>query len=208
MTPSSGTGATRQRFHGAIAGVGTTSGVRVVVGRWEESPWGSFADVMLAEPDGTRVLLAPDERVAEFVSSTYTFDRVQIGPVEVGVRDGRWEVAAPDLELVIGTGRRPVLGWLLRAVPSGLATAPAWARLTDPIARLVLRGVRTRGSAGNGRREYYGATDLHLVTEARGTWQGTDLGALAAVVPDPLFGFGSTPTRPSVTSLVTTVDLR
>ena len=56
------------RFTGAIAGVGSTSGVRVVVGRWDESPMGAFADVMLAEPDGTRVLLAPDDRVAEFVS--------------------------------------------------------------------------------------------------------------------------------------------
>ena len=50
------------RFHGAIAGVGSTSGVRIVVGRWDESPLGTFADVMLAEPDGTRVLLAPTRR--------------------------------------------------------------------------------------------------------------------------------------------------
>ena len=50
----------RHRFHGEIAGVGSSSGVRVVVGHWRESPLGTFADVMLAEPDGTRVLLAPE----------------------------------------------------------------------------------------------------------------------------------------------------
>jgi len=201
----------RHRFDGAIAGVGSSSGVRIVVGRWRQSPLGAFADVMLAEPDGTRVLLAPDEDVAEFVSTTYRFDRVQTGPVDVEIEEGSghtsWHVVAPGLEITIGFGRRPALGWLLRLVPRRLATAPRWARLTDPVARVALRGVRTRGSAGNGRREYYGATDLHRVTDLAGSWQGSDLGRLAPVSPEPGFGFGSTPPRPSVTSIVTTIDV-
>ena len=197
----------RQLFSGAIAGVGSSSGVRVVVGRWQSSPLGAFADVMLAEPDGTRVLLAPSAEVAEFVSTTYHFDRVEIGPVEVTGGDTRWQVTAPGLVLDLDLGPRPVLGWLLRLVPQRLATAPAWAAVTDPVARVLLRGVRTRGTAGNGRREYYGATDLHGVTSASGTWRGGDLGRLAPVTPEPGFGFGSTPRRPSVTALVTTVVL-
>ena len=43
MTP----GRVRERFAGRIAGVGSTSGVRIVVGRWDDGPWGSFADVMV-----------------------------------------------------------------------------------------------------------------------------------------------------------------
>ena len=197
----------RHRFAGAIAGVGSTSGVRIVVGRWRDSPMGGFADVMLAQPDGTRVLLAPDEEVAEFVSTTYAFDRVETGPVRVTVEDGAWTVSAPGLEVTFRLGRRPFLGRLLRLVPRRLATAPGWARLTDPVARVVLRGVRTRGTAGNDRREYYGATDLHGITDLRGTWQGADLGSLSPVSPEPRFGFGSTPERPSVTALVTTIDI-
>jgi hypothetical protein len=198
----------RHRISGAIAGVGSTSGVRVVVGRWAHSPWGSFADVMLAEPDGTRVLLAPNATVAGFVSTTYRFDRVELGEVAVDFGPGgAWQVTAPDLRLSLTPGRRPLLGWLLRLVPNRLATAPAWARLTDPVARVVLRGVRTRGTAGNSRAEYYGATDLHRVTHLAGTWRGTELGTLALVAPEPRFGFGSTPERPSVTSIVTTIDV-
>lgn len=75
------------------------------------------------------------------------------------------------------------------------------------MARVVLRGVRTRGTAWNSRREYYGATDLRRVTHLSGSWQGRDLGGLAPVGPEPGFGFGSTPQRPSVTSIVTTVDV-
>jgi hypothetical protein len=193
----------RSRFSGAIAGVGSGSGVRVVVGRWDDSPFGAFADVMLAEPDGTRVLLAPDERVAEFVSATYRFDRIETGRVLV---TADWKVTAPGLDLRLGTGPRTPLGRLLRLVPPRLATAPGWTRVTDPVSRLLLRGVRTRGTAGNGRREFYGATDVHRITSLTGSWRGADLGSLAPVAPEPGFGFGSTPRTPSVTSIVTTVE--
>ncbi len=194
----------RDRFRGAIAGAGTTRGVRVVVGRWDESPLGRFADVMLAEPDGTRLLLAPDERVADYVSATYRFDRVVTGPVAVS---DDWRVSAPGLEVHLEVGHRGVLGQLLRVVPQRLATSPGWARVTDPVARVLLSGVRTRGTAGNGRGEFYGATDLHRITALTGSWRGVDLGTLAPVSPEPGFGFGSTPRTPSVTSIVTTVEV-
>jgi hypothetical protein len=196
---------TRDRFEGQIAGVGSTSGVRIVIGRWLVSRFGSFADVMLAMPDGERVWLAPSDEVGDYVAATYSFDRSVIGPVTVtGQRV--WEVSAPGLNLRLAGGRRTPLGWMLHAQPRALATSPGWTRVTDPVARTVLRGVRTRGAAVDGRQEYYGATDLHHVTALSGTWQGTDLGELAPVDPDPRFGFGSTPRRPSVTTIVTTID--
>jgi hypothetical protein len=196
-------------FRGAIAGLGTGSGVRVVIGRWQHSPFGAFTDVMLAEPDGTRWLLAPGPQVAEYVASTYRFDRVEVGPVGAAVSGDRppwtWHVVAPGLDLTFDVGPRAGLGRLLRLVPRALAVAPASTLVTDPVARVVLRGVRTRGTAGGGRREHYGATDLHPVVRAEGTWRGRDLGPLRAVTPEPGFGFGSTPERPSVTSVVTTI---
>jgi hypothetical protein len=60
----------RSTFRGEIAGVGGESGVRVVVGRWHTSPLGSFADVMVATAEGRRILLAPNDEVAEFVGAT------------------------------------------------------------------------------------------------------------------------------------------
>ena len=72
---------------------------------------------------------------------------------------------------------------------------------------MALRGVRTRGSAGNARREWYGATDARAVTAITGAFDGTDLGTIARVDPPCRFGFSSTPRRPCVTSVVTTVDV-
>jgi hypothetical protein len=203
---------TRLRFAGAIAGVGSTSGVRLVVGRWLESPLGPFADVMVEDASGHRTLLAPSTQVAEFVARTYSFDEVVPVPVTVtgdeGGPDSGWQVHAGDLlTLHLGFGRRAPLGWLLRVVPGPVATSPWWAAAVDPVARTLVRGVRTRGAALEGRREWYGATDLHRVTSLRGTWRGTDLGDLAPVDPPCGFGFSSTPRTPGVTRVVTTVEL-
>lgn len=87
-----------------------------------------------------------------------------------------------------------------------MSTAPWFCRISDPIARVVLRGVRTRGSAGNGRREYYGARQQHKITAAEASWRAEDLGHLTPVTPPVTFGFGSTPAAPSVTSITTTID--
>jgi hypothetical protein len=190
------------RFRGHIAGVGSTSGVRVVVGRWEQSPFGSFADAMVETRSGHRVLLAPTTEVAEFVAATYSFDEVRIEPITFN----GWALSSPSLNLELAVGRRTRLGRLLVLVPRRVAESPHWCAVTDPVARVVLRGVRTRGSAGNGRREWYGATDVHAVESVTGEFDGVGLGRLAPVDPAPRFGFSSTPSRPAVTTVVTTVS--
>lgn len=197
----------RSRFRGHIAGMGSGSGVRLVVGRWTSSPLGSFADVMVETADGHRVLLAPNQQVADFVAATYSFDTLRIE--EVGVdeaTEGRWSVRSPSLELDVAFGGRTWLGRLLRLVPRRVAESPAWCTVTDLVARVVLRGVRTRGSAGGGRREWYGATDHRAVVGLSGSFDGVDLGQLRPVLPPPRFGFSSTPAAPSITEVVTTVE--
>ncbi|WP_199905166.1 hypothetical protein [Nocardioides sediminis] len=196
----------RERFTGRIAGVGSTSGVRVVVGRWDDGPWGSFADLMVEDAAGHRVLVAPDEQTRDFVSATYSFDEVVITPVEVRDTATGWQVRSAPLSLDLVLGGPTPVGRLLRLVPARVATAPAWCALTDPVARVVLRGVRTRGTAGRDRREWYGATSARAVTALEGSWRGRPLGSLTDVDPPCRFGFSSTPRRPSVTDVVTTVE--
>jgi len=195
----------RQQFRGRIAGVGSTSGIRVVVGSWVDTPLGAFGDAMVETAAGHRVLLAPHQAAADFISATYTFDEIRIEPFHV---DDRWQVRSPSLYVDLTVGGRTALGLALRTVPRPVAESPAWCTLTDPVARVVLSGVRTRGTAGNERREWYGATDVHQVTGLTGWFDDTDLGALAAVDPPCRFGFSSTPKRPSVTDVVTTVETR
>ncbi|GLZ49718.1 hypothetical protein Acsp06_59030 [Actinomycetospora sp. NBRC 106375] len=193
------------RFDGWIAGVGTAAGLRVVVGHWPSSPFGAFTDVMVERPDGRRILLVPDAPTRDFVTATYTFDEVRLGPVTHRQDGADHHVTTAELDLTLRVGRRAALGWLLRAVPAPLATAPAWITAIDAVARRVLPGVRTVGTAGGGRREYYGARDLHRVTSARVRWDGVDQGPLTAVSPPVRFGFGSTPRTPSLVRITTLI---
>ncbi|MFG3207983.1 hypothetical protein [Streptomyces sp. NPDC048192] len=197
----------RLRFEGWIAGLGTSSGTRVVLGHWQRSPFGAFSDVMLERAGGERLLLAPTREAADFIVATYVFDTVRVVPVRVGVTDHTWSVTAGPLELRFIAGRRGLLGLLLCAVPGALARRPAWSALTDGPARLLLPGVRTRGSARAGRREWYGARDLRPIRLVSAFFEGVDLGMTAPVEPPVRIGFGSVPRKPALTRVTTTVDV-
>ena len=203
----------RDRFDGQIAGIGTTSGVRLVVGRWLRSPLhagkgGAFADVMVERADGHRILLAPSEEVADYVTSTYSFDEVRVERVDVSVERDLWRLSTPSLALSFTVGGRLPLGLALRAVPAAVATSPRWSRIVAPVAERLVPGVRTVGTAREGRTEYYGATDLRYVSTASGVLDGAALGSLAPIDPPCRFGFSSTPPWPSVTTVTTTIEHR
>lgn len=192
------------RFRGEICGVGTAEGTRIVIGRWPSSPFGPFADAMVERSDGRRVLIAPPGPVAPFVSAVYGFDEIVTADVTVVRRDAELRFAAGPLDLRVAIGGRDPLGWLLRMVPGPVAASRAWATMIDPLARTVLDGVRTRGRTSGGR-EYYGALDRHRVTGIDANWDGDDLGELRDVSPAVRFGFSSTPAKPSIVRVVTTV---
>ncbi|MCV7171472.1 hypothetical protein H7I41_16275 [Mycobacterium manitobense] len=204
-------------FSGHIAGVGSQSGHRLVVGSWQTSPFGAFTDVMVQRAGGRersdggigtddeRVLLAPTREIADFVSTTYAFDRVLVGPVRAELTDDRLTVAAPNLDLRIDIGEAAPLDRLLRLVPARIAVAPWWLRAIDPVASRMVAGVHTAGTAGNGRREYYGVRRSRRIVGVSGRLDGEDLGALAPLRPPVRFGFASAPAEPQIVSVTTTI---
>lgn len=192
-------------FDGHIAGIGTGSGLRAVVGIWDSSPFGPFADVMLQEPSGHRLLLAPTQDVADFISSTYNFDEIRVVGVSARLEHPALKVDAGPLAISARFGGRTLLGRTLRAVPRPLAVHPRWLRAVSPVAGLLSGGSRTAGTAGSGRREFYGVSDLHAVASAVVHWKGADAGPLAPIAPAVTFGFSSVPPRPSLAQVRTTI---
>lgn len=178
-----------------------------MVGHWEDSPFGAFADVMVQTAEDERILLAPNVGVAEFVSSTYEFDRIEIGPVSSTLSADRLAITAPGLQAAISLGRPAPIDRLLRLVPAALATAPWWLRAVDPIAAILVKGVHTAGSAGNGRREYYGVRRSRLIDAVTGTFDGRDLDGVAPLSPAVGFGFSSAPPTPQIVAVTTTIDM-
>ncbi|MDQ0673625.1 hypothetical protein QFZ36_001186 [Pseudarthrobacter siccitolerans] len=192
-------------FDGHIAGIGTGSGLRAVVGIWNSSPFGPFSDVMVQEPSGHRLLLAPSEEVADFISDTYAFDEVRILDVNTTLARDLLTVDAGALAVRSRLGGRTLLGCALRAVPRPLAVHPRWVRAISPVAAVLSSGSRTSGTAGSGRHEYYGVSDLRSISSAVVSWDGADAGALSPIVPAVDFGFSSVPPRPSLARVRTTV---
>jgi hypothetical protein len=194
------------QFAGWIAGLGTASGHRVVVGHWPSSPYGAVTDAMVEDPAGHRTLYAPTAQLAGFLTAAYRFDDAQVAACHARRSGPRWRVQAGPLRLSFTIGRRTLLGWLLWVMPAPLARTPWWVSLLDLPARRLLPGVRTRGRTRDGRRQWYGAQDLHPIIAASATLDGVDLGALRAVQPPVGFGFGSVPGRPSLVHLTTMIE--
>lgn len=194
-------------FGGHIAGFGTTAGVRLVVGRWTRSPFGAFTDVMVQTGTDERVLLAPNTQVADFVATTYRFDRIEVGPVTSRLTTDRLTVRAPGLDVTVSIGGPAPLDRVLRLVPARLAVAPWWLAAIDPVASRIVPGVHTAGSAGNGRREFYGVRRSRRIIGATGGLDGRDLGALAPLLPAVGFGFSSAPPEPQIVAVTTTIDV-
>ena len=192
-------------FDGHIAGIGTESGLRAVVGLWQHSPFGSFADAMVELPSGHRILLAPTAEVAEFIAAVYNFDETRVLGVATSHSGHQLSVDAGPLRIRAAVGVRTRLGSMVRLVPRPVAVHPHWLRAISPLAARLSPGARTAGAAQGGRQEYYGVTDLHRIDSASVGWDGADAGALAAIRPAVTFGFSSVPPEPSLARVRTTV---
>lgn len=194
-----------RRFRGRIMGVGTTSGVRIVVGMWDRSPFGPFTDVFLELPDGTSVLLAPDEIVAAYVSGTYRFDTVSVVDVRAR-RTAGWPRAVRRGTAGLDRRRRHLAA---RPDPAHRPEAdrprPALARGDRPRGTAARAGVR-HGGIGGQRSARVLRRDRGARRHRRaGTWAGEPLGDLAPLDPPVAFGFASMPKIPQVVDVETTI---
>jgi len=98
------------RFDGVIAGLGTDSGTRLVVGMWSASPFGAIADVMIEDAGGHRTLLAPRQEVADFIAATYVFDEIRVEAIALREDDRSLIVCSPSLRVELRLGRAPEWG--------------------------------------------------------------------------------------------------
>lgn len=201
------------RFDGVILGAAFASGDRFVVGRWPRSPFGSFADVMWARPDGTRMLIAPAVEVLAFIDRHYAFDVARPGEVRVWLSRDRIvaRCATIGLDLDLALDPPGVLSTLLALRPRRLRTARPWIALEDVLVRPVVgpllggsARIRARGRTRTGAREWYA---IHDYRDARATARlgDRDLGPAVRATRSARFGFSEFPELPAavrVTSLI------
>lgn len=182
----------RWTLTGTIASSGFASGDRIVIGYWTDSPLGAFSNVLWVRPDAERVLLAPDQAVADFITALHTVDRVEIVPVKAGAGD-RWlelEAGPVEVQLKAAAGVRmpvPRPPWVTRFVEA-------------PIARALL-GVQVYGTTPSGVRGWYRADEHRRIVTGWATADGRDLGAIGPLTPALHIGLSEPPQHPSIVAM-------
>ena len=196
-------GKRRIRLEGRIAAAGFSSGDRFVIGLWDRGPLGPMIDVMWAQPDGTKVLLASSQAVANFVGGVYEFDEVRVveSQHETVGDQIRGEAGPLTIELLCGPALK-----LFRLRPRFLRRSALWVRIEDLVFRPLAgkwligggSGVRLYGRSPSGVREWYCIDAYRPVSAATASLAGKDLGPLAPLDPPAHFGFSEFPTRPAI----------
>lgn len=179
-------------FEGRITSTGFASGDRIVIGDWASSHLGSFANVMWAKPDGTRVLLSPSKEHAEYVSEIYSFEEVSIVDVDVQRHSRELEVRAGDLTIRMAWG-----------IPIPLPIwRPLWFISTvEAFFGWILFGIKTHGRTKNDRREWYSVRSISRVLSADADLGGKPLGRKVGFETSACFGFSEPPSMPASVTL-------
>lgn len=188
---------TRSVVQGTISSAGYATGDRFAIGCWHTTPLGPFGDVMWATPDDDRILLAPDDDVAAFITAIYDFDEVRTGPLQVASDGRRTTVDGAGLRLSLSGGP-------LRPLP---VPRPLWftRRVEGPIARRLM-GVHTAGTSPTGAREWYQTRGWRWVERGAGSIDGHDLGDPVEIARPLGVGFSEPPRRPSIVSVKVTIE--
>ena len=175
-------------FQGRITSSGFQTGDRIVVGAWNSSPFGNFTDIMWAKPDGTRVLIAPTQEIADYVTAMYSFDEVILEEI-VSKEEGRClTVKCKSMDLQFSWKK----GFAIPFKRSLLfiATVELF------FARLIF-STRTYGLTRNNRREWYAIDRVSNLSQASAKIGGNNVGNMAPMNPPCKFGFSEAPKKPA-----------
>src|SRR5918995_1278478 len=191
----------REVFTGWIAGLGTDSGHRVVVGHWPRSPFGVVTDAMVQDPAGHRTLYAPTAQLAEFLAAAYRFDEVRVahcgarrsGPgwtlVAGGCCQGSGPGAGPATD--VASGMAPGI-----CIPSSPSTPPSTVMISAACKRSTRRSASALARCRAGHPWFTSPPSSRLSPldraatgpDARGAGRAGDWGFAGAVVTDGQLG--------------------
>ena len=175
-------------FSGRITSSGFDSGDRIVVGAWKTSKFGEFTDIMWAKPDGTRVLIAPTQEIADYVTDMYTFDEVILENITTtqGGRNLKINCSSMELEFTWNRGF---------SIP--FKRSLFFISTVELFFAKLLFSTRTYGITKNNRKEWYAIDRVSKLIQATAKIKGIDVGSLSPMNEPCKFGFSEAPKKPS-----------
>ncbi len=176
-------------FEGRITSCGFSSGDRIVIGIWEKSPFGIFADIMWARPDGKKILIAPNQEIADYIHSLYDFDEVKIEDIKIERKSKEIIFNCNDIECQFNWGKE--ISFLIKRRPLWFVSTIEYF-----FGWLIFR-TKTHGKTKNGRKEWYVVDNISRLKDARAEVSGKDLGEYTKFYPKANFGFSDPPNMPA-----------
>ena len=175
-------------FKGRITSSGFESGDRIVVGAWKESPFGEFTDIMWAKPDGTRVLIAPNQEIVDYVTAMYSFDEVLLEDIVTTGEDRNQKVKSNTMELDFSWNR---------GLPIPFKRSLLFISTVELFFAKLFFGTRTYGVTKNNRKEWYAIDRVSKIKNATAQISGKDAGKFTHMNEPCKFGFSEAPKKPS-----------
>ena len=176
-------------FEGRITSCGFDSGDRIVIGIWDESPFGSFSDIMWAKPNGEKILNAPNKKIGDYINSLYDFDEIKIDEINIEKSHKQITFNTSDIECRFEWGVE---------IPFLIKNRPLWFVSTVEyfFGWLIFR-TKTHGRTKNGRREWYVVDKISRLKNAEAKISGNKLGKYTNFYPKANFGFSDPPSMPA-----------
>ena len=175
-------------FKGRITSSGFESGDRIVVGAWKESPFGEFTDIMWAKPDGTRVLIAPNQEIVDYVTAMYSFDEVLLEDIVTTGEDRNQKVKSNTMELDFSWNR---------GLPIPFKRSLLFISTVELFFAKLFFGTRTYGVTKNNRKEWYAIDRVSKIKSATAQISGKGAGKFTHMNEPCKFGFSEAPKKPS-----------
>ena len=174
-------------FKGRISSCAFTSGDRVVIGDWHESPLGRFTDIMWANKDGKRTLVAPNQDVADYVNSMYEFEETIIEDISINNSERQLSLNSATMNFELKWDK----GW-----PIPFKRSLFFIATVELFFAKLFFGTKTHGTTNNQRKEWYAIDRVSKIKSASGRINGQDLGDMTNMSPCK-FGFSEAPKKPS-----------
>ena len=176
-------------FEGRITSCGFSSGDRLVIGSWKKSPFGEFSDIMWAKSDGTKVLIAPNKEIGDYISSMYNFDTIKIEEINLEETHNMMKLDAKEINCHFEWNN---------GIPFIIKKRPLWfVASIEYLFGWLIFGTKTHGKTKDGKKEWYVVDRLSKLTKANVNIENKDLGNYTNFYPKANFGFSDPPKMPS-----------
>ena len=143
-----------------------------MIGQWNDTPFGSFNDIMWVTPNQKRILVCGDEKIASYISSMYTFEEVAIQPVSIVQHPNGLQIETNSIDISLEWSKGFKIPF--RRSLFFIKNVESW------FAKVFFK-TKTYGITNNHRKEWYMINHLSKIIQCEGYMNDETLGTLSNI---------------------------